>query len=783
MNTLQSDKNPIEPLTWHIHIEGQVQGVGFRPFIYQLAQEFHIEGWVNNTWDGVHIEFNASNIEAQSFYQMILKKAPVLSIITHSSLTLADPVAYQNFSIIKSNPIGEPSLLLTPDFGICESCTQDLHDDKNRRHEYAFTTCTLCGPRYSIIRSLPYDRETTSMEPFQMCMVCLDEYQDPLDRRFYAQTNSCPDCAIPMQLLDRNQKVLCKNPADIITRVIILWEAGNIVAIKGIGGYLLTCKTEDPSVIKKLRQRKNRPSKPFAVMFPNQEALIKEVQVTKEEIDQLKGPTSPIILLPLKDPEQSMIAKNEIAPGLLHLGIMLPYAPLFEMLLSAYKKPVVATSGNISNAAIIYQDDQAIGQLLSIADYLLWHSRQIVIPQDDSVIKYTPQSRTKIIIRRSRGMAPTYINPSLSWSNATILATGAMLKSTFSYVHQNNVYISQYLGDLQHYDTFLSMRHTIQHYFDVFGKNPQKILCDLHPQYESTRYAQSLAKKLNVPVIPVQHHEAHFAAILGEANLIHSNALVLGVVWDGTGLGTDQQIWGGEFFTYQQYKFKRYAHFAYFDFILGDKMPKEPRISALSLCHHITGAEEFLREKFSTVEWTYYNQLLSQNKALSTSSVGRIFDAVASLLGLADKQTFEGEAAMLLENLAWIYLDKLGPDHLPPYNFLDADGIVNTKILFELIIGDLMGEVNREHLAAKFHVSLAYLIKQVADKLNCKQIAFSGGVFQNSVLVDLLSHILNDEYELYFHQQLSPNDECVSFGQLVFDQIQDHKKLNFDRKQ
>ena len=758
-------------MTWHIHIEGQVQGVGFRPFVYLLAKKFKLNGWVNNTIDGVHIEINATEKIAADFYQQLINHAPVLAKITQHQMTLSNQKSFDDFKLIHSEITGTSNLLVTPDFGLCKNCQVDISTKKNRRYHYPFTTCTHCGPRYSIIKALPYDRERTTMNAFSICENCQVEYDDSINRRYYSQTNSCVNCGIQMTLFDGHQRTISTISSAIIDLVCSYWNAGKIVGIKGIGGYLLTCDASNNNAIQLLRERKYRPSKPFALMYPTIDGVKKDLELSPLEEKELVSTVSPILLLETKA-ANTFNRSDSVAPNLKQVGVLLPYTPLFDLLLKKFQKSIVATSGNISNAPIIFEDKKAVNELIQIADFVVTNNRSIVVPQDDSVIKFSTFKNQKIIIRRARGLAPTYINPALKLSKKSILATGAMLKSTFSFLHQHNIFISQYLGDLGDFDSEENYKHTVQHFLNLFKAKPEIILTDKHPEYAATLFGENLSKKLAIPIEKIQHHIAHFGAVLGENNLIHSKEPILGVIWDGTGLGNDHQIWGGEFFKYENDNFSRACHFDYFDFILGDKMPKEPRISALSACWGVTGMESFLKEKFTKTEWSIYTKILSQKNPLKTSSVGRIFDAVAALLGMMDKQTYEGAAAMQLGQLATKYFKQYGLDFSSSY-FMEGvpNNRIPTKSLMTNIILDLQKGKAKDFIAAKFHYSLMKLIKIVANDLKINQIAFSGGVFQNGLLVDLIQHHLAEEYDLYFHQDLSPNDENISFGQLIIHQI------------
>ena len=490
--------------TWHVHIEGQVQGVGFRPFVFVLAQEYGLKGWVNNTSNGVHVVFNADKKVALDFTSKLRDKAPRLSKITAVHRFRIQQKKFDNFQIIHSIEKGEPKLLLTPDFAVCDDCRAELHQVENSRYKYPFITCTNCGPRYSIVHKLPYDRINTKMDFFQMCPTCHNEYENPLDRRYYSQTNSCSDCGIDLTLFDANQNLVTKQLPEIIDQIVSYWEAGEIVAIKGIGGYLLTCDASNEAVVLKLRKRKHRPSKPFALMYPNANSL-KDFSVEKEVIRELKNHISPIVLLNLEEPA-NILAK--IAPGLNRVGVMLPYAPLFELLLNIFGRAVIATSGNVSNAPIVYKNKIALKELSKIADYILVNNREIVVPQDDSVILYSYFKKQKIVLRRSRGLAPTYINAELKLPVQSILAMGAMLKSTFSFLHRGNTYISQYLGDLGHFDAQQNYRHTIQHFLQLFNTEPEIILTDKHREYPSFQYGEQFSSDLDIPVKQIQHHIA-----------------------------------------------------------------------------------------------------------------------------------------------------------------------------------------------------------------------------------------------------------------------------------
>lgn len=758
--------------TWHIHINGQVQGVGFRPYVYRLARQMGLKGWVHNTFDGLHICINADGQDAEHFLAQLVSEKPPLAIISNYQISETEPTFFDNFQIIHSEATGMPKLLLTPDVSLCADCRNDILHPKDRRYHYAFTTCTNCGPRYSITAALPYDRPMTSMQPFQMCPECLHEYHNPEDRRYYSQTNSCPKCGIQIQLLNSKFERIASE-SEAIHQVVNAWQNGEIVAIKGIGGYLLTCDANNRTAIENLRLRKHRPTKPLALMFPDLAGVQQILQTTAAEQKALTSKEAPIVLLSQK--KQCPLPTDLLAPGMDRLGVMLPYTPLYVLLLQQFGKPIVATSANISQSPIVFEESQAADALPTLADWILTNNRAILTPQDDSVVAFSPNHQQPILMRRSRGYAPGCLLPFMDWPSESCLGMGASMKSTFSLLHQKNCYLSQYFGSLEHFDTQLSFQKGLDHLIHLLQFQPEVILTDLHPDYASTQLGIEKATALGLPLRQIQHHEAHFGAIMGESNLLESTEPVLGIIWDGTGLGTDKQIWGGEYFQYQKGTINRIAHWAYFDFILGNKMPKEPRISAFSLAGHLAVAKSVLEPKFSTAEWKIYQQKRKQTAPLQTSSIGRLFDGVASLLGIADRQSYEGEAAMQLEQLARRFLQltngafsesyqlRLQPTSETSNNLLQ----INTSFLITQILNDLLEEVDKGRIAARFHLSLVESIRLIANDLKIKKLAFSGGVFQNALLVDLIIDHLHQDYELHFHEKLSPNDENIAFGQLV----------------
>lgn len=744
---------------YRLHIEGQVQGVGFRPYVFRMANRLGLVGWVNNGNDGVHIQIGGSEDACRVFIEEITTRPPHLARIVRQQIELTEKPKLESFTIIDSDHAAEVNLLLTPDLGLCDECRNEIHHHADRRREYAFTTCIHCGPRYSIINALPYDRVSTSMNDFAMCPVCESEYNDPENRRHYSQTNSCPHCGVALSLLDQQGFVMATEVSDVLHRVEEAILDGKIIAVKGIGGYILLADATNPLAVQRLRDRKHRPSKPFALLYPSVEMVEQDVVLSPIEKKELLSIVSPIVLLKVKEKIPGKLALKQISPGLSTVGVMLPYTPLLELIAKRWGKPLVATSGNLSGSPIFYTDDKALANLDGIADLFSTNNRAIVHPQDDSVVQFADSQR--IVLRRSRGLAPTYLPNPFSNSDETIFAAGSDLKSAFAFLTKGNLYVSQFLGDLENFETQESYRHLLLHYLNLFQAQPRTVLVDAHPGYFSSRSGKECAELWQANVVEVQHHRAHFCAVLAENNLLNTTDPVLGVIWDGTGWGDDAQIWGGEFFTFSDHQIRRVAHLDYVDHLLGDKTSREPRLSALSLCAGIEAADDLLIRKFNSAEWKVYRNMLRHSANLKTSSMGRLFDGVASLLGLCDKSSYEGEAALLLETCAtkaeaeareWSYSPT--PSSLTIY--------------LAHLIADIKSGVPKEKLAYRFHLMLVDWIERVADQQGLSRIAFSGGVFQNALLNRLISKKLSDRFQLYFHRQLSCNDECIGFGQMAY---------------
>jgi hydrogenase maturation protein HypF len=754
---------------WHIHLQGRVQGVGFRPYVYNLATQWKLPGKVQNGLDGLHVWLYANEAKARAFYDAVLENLPRHAIITHSQLVKDASEPYIGFTI-KTDAIEnkKPNLWITPDLATCSACLHEMQDAKNKRHQYAFISCTHCGPRYSIMKALPFERQLTTMQPFHFCTACRQEFNRPADRLFFAQTMSCKICGIEMAWMEGNGNPIDVNKGEIISVAAQAILQGKIVAVKGIGGYLLLTDATNEAAIVRLRTKKHRPDKPLAVMYPSLKLLQQHTTVTPTEKDLLISPQAPIVLLPVSQTMQAKLATEALAPDLDKLGVMLPYAPLLHLLANACSVPVVATSGNVSGAPVCFTDTAAETQLKDIADYFLMHNRLIITPQDDSLVCVPAASISPILLRRSRGYAPACENYKPQ-SRQSILATGALIKSTFALSHAQRVYVSQYLGNTDSYEAQLSYRHTCNHLLNLLHMEPQVVVADKHPGYFAHDFARQVSAAMEVPLHTVQHHKAHFAAVLAENNLLDVDTPLMGVIWDSTGLGEDGQSWGGEFFTYEQGKMDRRYYFDYFPRLLGDKMAREPRLAAMAALHNAWPKVPMPGSMFSAAEEDLYQRMLHTYEGIQTSSVGRLFDAAAALvLGMAT-QTYEGQAAMRLEAVARQWL---GKNELSEKESYFSSGAhyhrIPTATLMQAIALDVNRGCEAGYIAAKFHRSLVHLIEIIAGHLKVQHVAFSGGVFQNGLLVDMIWHHLGSRFTLFFHRRLPPNDENISFGQLVW---------------
>ncbi|MFM2393914.1 MAG: Carbamoyltransferase HypF [Bacteroidota bacterium] len=743
--------------TFHIHIQGIVQGVGYRPFIHKYATEIGLNGYVANGSDGVHFVFNGDALMAEEIYNFIKINIPPKAKIFDVSILEIEQILFDDFLILESAS-NKDFGFISPDFAICESCKQEMLDPANRRYLYPFITCTSCGPRFSILKKLSYDRVNTTMSTFSMCSSCQAEYDDVNDVRYFSQTNSCHQCGIRITIKDTAGKAINISLQEIVQHIL----EGKIVAVKGIGGFLLMCDATNSLAIQNLRKKKNRPYKPLAILFENCEVLSNYCYLNPEEKDELKSTQAPIVILSIRT--KGTLAMDDIAPSIDSIGAMLPNNGLLLLLSKYVERPMIATSANITGSPILYKDEEAEKELSCIYDFIVCHDREILLPQDDSVVRYSQFHLQKIILRRGRGYAPVFWKK-IEKVNQEIIGCGAYLKSSISFAKQKSIYTSQFLGDQSTYESNEMYGQSFNHYSYLIEASPSLIVKDLHPTFQLESKIVEMNSK--VKTIELQHHKAHFYSILLEHDLLKSKEPILGIIWDGIGYGEDGHIWGGEFFEYTDGHMKRINHADYFPYLLGDKMSLQPRIAAIAFCSNNDKLIHLIKPKFSDKEWLLYTKMLAVPQSVKTSSIGRIFDSVSSLLGICDINNFEGQAAMLLEQCATDYFKQHGLRSITEFYTFGINGSdINFQTFLSEIAHDLEVSLDTSYIAAKFHVSLILLIEQMAKPY--KSLVFSGGVFQNALLIDLAIEYLSKRHELFFHQQLSPNDENISVGQVAY---------------
>lgn len=742
-----------------VMIRGAVQGVGFRPFVFRLAGELCLTGWVSNSSQGVMIEVEGTQERLESFLLRIQPEKPPRSSIQSLESSFLDPAGYQSFEIVESEAGGEKSAFVLPDIATCPDCLREVFNPNDRRYHYPFTNCTNCGPRFSIVESLPYDRPRTSMKRFAMCPACEQEYGDPLDRRFHAQPNACPVCGPQLALWDAEGRLLAdREPA--LKKAALAIREGRIVAVKGIGGFHLMADAWNEEAIRTLRLRKHREEKPFALMYPSIGSVGGDCEVSSLERRLLLSPEAPIVLL---ERRKGSAIPHAVAPDNPRLGVMLPAMPLHHLLMAELGFPIIATSGNLSDEPICTDEHEALERLAGIADLFLVHDRPIVRHVDDSIV--TVMGGREMILRRARGYAPLPIHLQRPQNSPVILATGAHLKNNIALVTDGNAFISQHVGDLETPQSFEAFKHVISSFETLYDARPETVACDMHPDYLSSRFA-----KENFPVVTeVQHHVAHVMGCMAENELTEP---ALGIAWDGTGYGPDGTIWGGEFFRISDGECRRIASFRPFHLPGGDAAVREPRRTALGLLHRIIGPEIFdMRDlnpvaAFNREELDIIGQMLEKGiNSPVTSSAGRIFDAVASILGLRQIIRYEGQAAMALEfAIGEIRTDQSWPVELRD----DGRTIVDWEPIIRCLIEDLRGGASTGLLSAVFHNSMVEAIVAVARRIGLESVALSGGCFQNRYLTERAIVRLREEgFCPYWHQRVPPNDGGIAFGQAV----------------
>ncbi|MDQ7032679.1 MAG: carbamoyltransferase HypF [Desulfonauticus sp.] len=749
-------------------VSGKVQGVGFRPFVYRLARELGLTGWVKNSSLGVVIEVQGAKKDIANFSRQLKEQLPPLALIVDfreedKNLVFGE----REFHIILSQKGEGHNVLISPDVSICTDCEQDVFNPKDRRFLYAFTNCTNCGPRFTITKSIPYDRPKTSMACFKMCEECLQEYSDPLDRRFHAQPNACPECGPEVWLVDAQNNELTRG-VDAIWQTANLLLSGHIVAIKGLGGFHLACDARNKKTVLRLRQVKHRPSKALAIMVRSIEDARKLCQVSEEEERLLLSAERPIVVLAKKDPDQDLY----LSPDTNTLGLMLPYTPLHLILFKFLADctddfPVlVMTSGNSASEPISLGNREALSKLQHIADFFLLHNRDILVRCDDSVV--TICSKGKLFYRRARGYVPLPVF--LPKNGGNVLGVGAELKNTICFLKNNQAFVSQHIGDLKNLETYQFFLEIISHFQKILEIEPELIVSDLHPDYMSTNFAQ----EQNLPHLKLQHHFAHIYAVIAENKITEP---VLGWALDGTGLGEDKNFWGGELLYVDPTKGKhfRVATFKSIPLPGGDMAVLEPWRIALGLLWKLQLIEKCcLRGLESKAQKIILTMLEKNVNVVWSSSLGRILDGITALLGLISRISYEGQAPVILEKIQ--ATEEIKELYTWEVEKQDSLLVIDTYNFFRQIIKDLELKLDPGMISRKVHLSLMNVLTQVggnlAKKMQVQYLAFSGGVMQNRTFANFLP-VLVEKKDLIpvMHHILPPNDGCISLGQAFYGQI------------
>jgi hydrogenase maturation protein HypF len=755
-----------------VAVRGAVQGVGFRPFVFRLARELHLKGWVGNTPEGVLLEMEGESEQLDSLLQRIQTELPPSAVLHAVDTSPIGIKGYRGLEIRESAVSGDTTAIIQPDLAACRHCLSEMYDPRDRRFRYPFTNCTHCGPRFSIIEGLPYDRPRTSMRKFVMCPRCRDEYESPADRRFHAQPIACPACGPQLSLWNEHGVVLAERE-EALEHAVRELRNGRIVALKGLGGFHLMVDARDAAAVRRLRRRKERDEKPFAVMVPSLNWARGLCEVSEREECLLTDPAAPIVLLRRRDEEASSL--ESVAPGNPCLGLMLPYTPLHHLLMDAVAFPVVATSGNRSDEPICIDEHEALEHLRGIADVFLVHDRPIVRRVDDSVVRLLhgePQ-----ILRRARGYAPLPIMlPDVTDDTARdlILAVGAHQKNAVALARGRQVFVSQHIGDLENVPALASFEEVISSFEKTYGPPDGLIACDRHPDYLSSVYA----RRRTPDVLAVQHHHAHVLACMAEHGL---QGPALGVAWDGTGFGLDGTIWGGEFLRITSDGFEREACLLPFRLPGGDAAARDARRSAAGLLHAVLGpdgydlAPEHFRAALPRNEYALLLRMMERGiNAPLTSSVGRLFDGVAALLGIRGMSSFEGQAAMDLEFAV------AGRAPAPPYSFDVTEGPlerpdlsatprrhVDWRPMLREILDDIRLGTDVGTIARRFHETLVAIIVRLATALAEDRVILTGGCFQNRYLSERAAEALTDSgFRPFWHRQVPPNDGGICLGQV-----------------
>ena len=746
-----------------IVIRGAVQGTGFRPFVYKLAHEIRLTGWVSNSPQGVFIEAEGEQSALDEFLLRLEREKPSRAFIQSLEYSLLEPVDFQWFEIRESKTDGSIDALILPDIAVCDDCITEMHDIKNRRYRYPFINCAHCGPRFSIIESLPYDRSNTSMKIFSMCADCRREYDDHEDRRFHAQPIACPSCGPELYLWDEAGQTIARWNDAIIETVNFI-RRGKIAAVKGIGGFHLICDARNTSAVEQLRIRKRREEKPFALMYPSLEAVDADCRVAPLERRLLRSSEAPIVLLERRN---DSIAAN-VSANNPYLGIMLPSTPLHHLLMEEFAAPIVATSGNLSDEPLCVDDREAFSRLSGIADIFLCNNRPIVRHVDDSIVRIV--LGRELVLRRARGYAPLPLR--CSGIKSGILAVGGHLKNTIALSSGGNIFLSQHIGDLENMESIEAFHRVIADFRRLYPIDLTHVVADAHPDYFSTRAAGDFG----APVVQVQHHHAHVAACMAENEI---NGTALGVAWDGTGYGSDGAIWGGEFLLADGTEFHRAATLRKFRLPGGAIAIKEPRRTALGILYEIFGndccsADDLPPVRAFTLRerGTLYRILEKEINSPRTTSAGRLFDAVASISGLRQRISFEGQAATELEFAA------MRADTRKTYSFDIASvpvagtdneiAVVDWEPLIRTVMQDVRTAASPAEIARKFHNTLAEIILAVVRLMGETRVVLTGGCFQNRVLLEeTVKRLRNAGFRPFWHQRIPPGDGGIALGQVI----------------
>lgn len=801
----------------HIHVTGIVQGVGMRPFVYREAMAHGICGWVLNAGDGVHIEAHAPADALDAFVAALSEHAPAAARVERVDIADLGPGGWsaaneQGFRIVASQDQTAHTTLVSPDIATCDDCLRELFDPADRRYHYPFINCTNCGPRFTIIRSLPYDRAATSMDRFPMCPKCAAEYADPLDRRFHAQPDACFDCGPHITWREAVNGDACGNSSAtptvgttreasdaIIERCVELLASGGIVAIKGLGGFHLACDAANEQAVAELRRRKRRSNKPLAVMVRSLADTERLCHIDDAERDLLAGSIRPIVLLRRRTVDEgngsspdALALAPSVARDLPELGAMLPYTPLQHLLLAAAAShdmhALVMTSGNLSEEPIETDDDLAWEHLVAagIADALLGNDRAILSRYDDSVVRVV--GGVVMPVRRARGYAPRPLPlPALDGAPSCVLACGPQQKATIAFTREDAngeaaCFVSQHIGDVENGETFDAWNAARTRLEDLFDLTPAALACDLHPSYLSSQWAREQARKCNLPLVEVQHHHAHIASVIAEAiaaGQLTTDARVLGIAFDGTGAGTDGTIWGGEFLVAGLADFERAAHLRTWALPGGAASVRDARrnafalLSELGLLEHpgAAGLLGTLDEQTRSITTTMIERNINSPR---TSSMGRLFDAAAAVLGICGQATYEGEPAIELEAAAWRALGgkpvRLDGNHTGVFMPADNSPILDPQPIIEALLNGIEAGAPADRLALDFHVAIACASARIAceicDREGLDTVALSGGVFMNRLLLQLLTHELKDAGLAVLVPHAVPvNDGCIAYGQ------------------